>query len=108
MPKRTNDGIFKRCEHSKKTWATCSCAWWMNYRGRKFSLDQIARNRGQQSPRDKQAARKLRDTLRDEIDRGEDPTAKPVVDPQAELTVGDVIDLYVVKYLGKGEKDGKT
>ncbi len=49
MPKRTHDGIKKRCDCPKKQWAKCRHPWWFNFhhggREHRYSLDTIAHSR---------------------------------------------------------------
>ena len=49
MPKRTHDGIKKRCDCPKKQWAKCCHPWWFNFhhggREHRYSLDTIAHSR---------------------------------------------------------------
>ncbi len=112
MPKRTNDGIFKRCSHPKRQWPKCSDAWWFGFyhagRDHRLSLDKIARMRNERVPTSKSEAADWRDKLRGEIRLGQDPMAPeccPGAEPSTELTVGDVLNRYLADYVGKRETD---
>lgn len=54
MPKRTHDGIKKRCGCGKRQWPKCSHPWWFGFhfngREHRYSLDVIARARSIQPP----------------------------------------------------------
>ncbi|HYN06929.1 MAG TPA: site-specific integrase [Vicinamibacterales bacterium] len=107
MPKRTNDGLKKRCTCSKRQWAKCSHPWHFSFhrdgREHRYSLDVVARSRGLKPPTSKTAAEALRDTLRGEIrNRTFEPVATSV---DVSLTVGDLIDRYLTDYVGKKETD---
>ena len=102
MPKRTNDGIKKRCAHKRKTWNDCACPWWFRfYHGREytFSLTKLTQARGEQAPRSKDDAIVWRDRLRAEIRGGMfvDPDAAPLPAPVVDTrrTFGDVCDAYL-------------
>jgi hypothetical protein len=60
MPKRTNDGLKKRCKCGRRKWAKCSHPWHFSfhYRGRehRYSLDAVARSRNQPLPKSKTEA----------------------------------------------------
>jgi hypothetical protein len=68
MPKTTQDGLKKRCPCGRRTWAKCPHPWHFGFhhgeREYRFSLDAIARARGEQPPRSKTEAQALRDRLR--------------------------------------------
>ena len=72
MPKRTNDGVSKRCQH--KRWGDCPDPWWFNlyHRGRehRYSLTKLAEARGEKPPVTKEDALAWRDRLRGEIRAG--------------------------------------
>ncbi len=124
MPKRVHDGLKKRCPRdpatgkrcARKQWAKCSHPWHFSFHhaGRewRFSLDTIARARGQQPPATKTDAEAWRDTLRGEIRSGTfvDPTAPlPAAPIDTRLTFGDVCDKYLSAYVGKvTTPEGKT
>ena len=82
MPKRTNDGIKKRCAHKRKTWNDCACPWWFRfyYDGREyaFSLTKVAQARGEAAPKSREQAVAWRDRLRTEIRAGEAASAGEV------------------------------
>jgi hypothetical protein len=75
-------------------------------RGKKFrfSLDVIAKARGEQPPRTKGDAEALADRIRSEIRAGtfrdpHQPEAASAPDPTALLTVGDIIDTYTTRHV---------
>lgn len=109
MTRHSNDGLYKRCDCSRRSWSKCGHPWHFDYyRGKKFrfSLDKVARARGEQPPRSKGDAEGLRNRLRVEIDGGTfvDPNTKPDASPSnanAVWTVGDLIDAYIEKHVEK-------
>jgi integrase len=115
MPKRTNDGVRKRCRCSKRRWPECEHPWQVNFHHRgknqRFSLDVLARARNEDPPNpfDKREALKWRDRIRTEIRNGTfvDPHApKPEPDRPTRLTVGDVADRYLEKHVqSEGRRD---
>jgi len=68
MPKRTHDGVKKRCGCTKRQWPKCAHPWWFNfhYRGTEYrcSLDKIASARNEPAPTTKHDAVKWRDRRR--------------------------------------------
>jgi len=116
MPKRTNDGVRKRCEHPRRQWSKCPDPWHFNYhhggREYRYSLDVLARHYGERPPRSKTEATRWRDRLRTAIDGGTfvDPDApRPTSEPQADtrLTFGDVADRYLKEHVNKkGRRKG--
>ncbi|HYN08034.1 MAG TPA: site-specific integrase [Vicinamibacterales bacterium] len=111
MPKRTHDGLKKRCKCSKRQWAKCSHGWHFGFhrdgKEHRYSLDVVARSRGLKPPTSKTAAEALRDTLRGEIrNRTFAEPAAPKADAPADtrLTFGDVADKYVEKHV---KRDGR-
>lgn len=106
MPKRTNDGLKKRCGHKRKTWTDCSCPWWFGFhhdgREYRYSLTKLANARRQEPPKSKDDAITWRDRLRAEIRSGAfvDPdTASPAIAAPALLTFGDVCDSYLERHV---------
>ena len=108
--RKTNDGIRKRCDCPRRSWAKCPHGWHFGFhhdgREHRYSLDKIARSRGQRPPASKTEAEAWRDRLRNEIRTGTfvDPDApKPVVAAAADapLTFGDVCDRYLKEFVGK-------
>ena len=106
MPRRTHDGLKKRCAHTRKTWADCACPWWFGFyrdgREYRYSLTKLAHARGEKTPRSKDQAVTWRDRLRAEIRDGTfvDPDIpKPEVPPDTRLTFGDVCELYLKNHV---------
>jgi len=111
MPKRTNDGLKKRCGCGRTRWPKCKHPWYFSlYHGDReyrYSLDGIARARGEQPPVGKLEAESWRDKLRTEIRNGtfSDPGASPIQTQGAPSTVvaaptlSDVADQYLKKHV---------
>ncbi len=106
MPRRTHDGLKKRCAHTRKTWADCACPWWFGFyrdgREYRYSLTKLAHARGEKPPQSKDQAVTWRDRLRAEIRDGTfvDPDIpKPEVPPDTRLTFGDVCELYLKNHV---------
>ena len=103
MPKRTNDGLRKRCRCGVRKWVKCTHPWHFNFRfqGRthRHSLDAIARSRGEPPPASKTEAETWRDTLRNEIRRNVFTLAPPQAQLDGRLTFGDVCDRYLKKHV---------
>jgi integrase len=106
MPKRTNDGVWKRCDCGKRRWPKCEHPWYFNFHAgghsHRYSLDAIARARGQEPPTTKVEAMTWRDQIRGEIRAGTfaDPDAHgPAAPPEARLTFGDVCDQYLARHV---------
>jgi integrase len=108
MPKKTHDGIKKRCEHPRRDWPKCDCPWHFSfhYAGRehRYSLDKIAAARDLKLPRKKADAVALRDALRGEIRGGtfvrpDEPV--PTVVIEVPLTFGEVASRYLRAYVGR-------
>src|SRR5262245_60176573 len=106
MPKRTHDGIKKRCGHKRKTWNDCACPWWFEfYHGRpyRYSLTKLALARGDKPPATNDDAIAWRDGLRSEIRAGTcaDPDSVPSVPAPSDLglTFGDVCDEYLKRHV---------
>jgi integrase len=106
MPKRTHDGIKKRCGCARKRWGECPHPWhfWHFHRDReyRFSLDMIAQARNERPPRSREDAEGLRDRLRIEIRAGtfKDPHAEPEPIPaDTRPTFGYVADQYRDRYV---------
>jgi integrase len=103
--RHSNDGLYKRCDCARRQWLKCAHGWHFDfYKGRKwrYSLDVIARARGEQPPRAKGDAEALRDRIRGEIRSGTftDPHAQPAPVPaDARLTFADVADRYRDRYV---------
>jgi integrase len=108
MPKKKYDGVKKRCDCAIRRWPTCPHPWHFSFHhgGRewRYSLDVIARARGQQPPATKAEALTWRETLRTEIRRGVDPLPPPATTPapptDTRLTFGDVVDDYLKRHVG--------
>ena len=114
MPKRTDDGIRKRCNCGRRRWPKCAHPWHFSFhhgeREYRYSLTVIARTRGEQPPQGKTEARSWRDRLRAEISSGTflGPKTKPEI-ADGRLAFGDVADLYLKRYVGKiTGTDGET
>jgi integrase len=107
MSRQQLGGLSKRCACAHRKWAKCDHAWHFDFfRGRKFrfSLDVIAKARGERPPRNKGDAEALADRIRSEIrsNRFRDPNQPeppPHADPTALLTVGDVVDIYITRHV---------
>jgi integrase len=109
MPKRTHDGLKKRCAHKRKTWTDCACPWWFGFHHGgteyRYSLKKLAQARGLEPPKSKDEAIVWRDRLRAEIRSGTfvepaDQAAAQV--PQSidsRLTLGDVCDEYLKRHV---------
>lgn len=102
-----DDNLTKRCACGARKQLTCDHPWYVDvYRGKRFrySLDVIAKQRGETPPRSKGDAESLRDLIRIEIKNGRfrDPHAKvepaPVVNDMR-LTFGDVTKRYLTDYV---------
>jgi len=111
MPKRTHDGIRKRCTCGPRKWAKCAHPWHFSFhhggKEHRYSIDAIARARNEQPPVGATEAKAWRDTLRGEIRSGTfvDPSAAVVVAPKLDtLTVGDVMDLYLDQHVRVPER----
>lgn len=109
MPKRTHDGIKKRCDCGRRQWPKCSHPWHFSFhhngQEHRYSLDVIARARNGRPPESKAEAIGWRDRLRSEIRAGTfvDPTAPPLtaaVAPDTRLTFGDICDTYLKGHVG--------
>jgi integrase len=115
MPKKVNDGLWKRCTHARKSWRDCACPWWFGFhhngREYRYSLTKVAQARGEPAPRTKEDAIVWRDRLRIEIRAGTfvDPDATPPPSSDARLTVGDIADVYLEKHVRKESRrpDGR-
>jgi integrase len=107
VPRRTNDGLRKRCAHKRKTWNDCACPWWFgfHYGGREFrySLTKLAVVKGEPPPRSKDEATAWRDRLRAEIRSGAfvdpDTVSPPAAVAETRLTFGDVCDEYLKRHV---------
>lgn len=102
MPRKVHDGIRKRCDCLRRQWPKCAHPWHFSFhhhgREHRFSLDVVARARGELPPTTKGDAVAWRDRLRHEIHAGTFvdptvPTPPPAVDVR--LTFGDVADKYL-------------
>ena len=81
MPKRTNDGLKKRCAHKRKTWTDCACPWWFGFHSGAGSIA-LAHEGGARARRGRRCRDEAivwRDRLRAEIRSGTfvDPDAAP-------------------------------
>jgi len=101
MPKRTHDGVKKRCDCSKRRWPKCSDPWWFTFRPKeyRYSLDKIASARQEPAPTSKSDAVKWRDRLRNEIRFGTFAKTTSTPTSDARLTVADVIKEYRTRYV---------
>jgi integrase len=114
--RHNNNGLSKRCDCARRKWLKCDCPWHFDfyfkktahlYQGRakhRYSLDIIAKSRGEEPPRNKHDAESFADRIRSEIRSGTfrapcqpEPPQRP--DPIALLTVGDVIDTYITRHV---------
>lgn len=100
MPKRTNDGIRKRCGCTRRDWAKCSHPWHFNFKhdGRvyRFSInDHEKKPHGYRMPKTEALA--LREGYREAIRHGrfiDDQTT-----PSHTLTFGDCCDRYIAEHV---------
>ena len=107
MPRKVHDGVRKRCGCPRRQWPKCVHPWHFGFhhRGReyRYSLDVIARARGEQPPTTKSDAVKWRDQLRAEIRAGHciDPDAPPPAPEPADvrLTFGDLSAEYLKRHV---------
>ena len=115
MPKRTYDGLRKRCDCGPRKWAKCLHPWHFSFyhahREYRCSLDVVARARNEQPPVGTTEAKAWRDKLRGEIRGGADPTTPPLPTPPlptptdaTRLTVGDVMDRYLDQHVRAPER----
>ncbi len=109
MPTRVHDGVRKRCACGRQRWSKCKHPWHFRFhhgdREYRYSLDAIARARGEPPPASKLEAVAWRDRLRTEIAAGTftDPTTIPAAVAGMSLTFGDVADRYLRTYVGRTE-----
>lgn len=100
MPKRTNDGISKRCDCQRRVWAKCAHPWHFNFHfngvEHRHSLDAVARKEGIRPPASKSEAMAMRDRMRSAIRAG---TFTGTTPPEAGLTFGDVVTAYKTEYV---------
>ncbi len=106
MPRRTDDGIRKRCACGRRRWLKCKHPWHFSYHRDghqyRYSLDVIARDRGEPPPRTRLEATQWRDRLRTELRAGTFRTPGSVAPATGvHFTFGDVADRYLVVYVGK-------
>jgi integrase len=108
MPGRINDGIVKRCRHSRKYWAECRCPWWFSFfhagRAYRYSLRKLAEARHEPPPRTRDEAIAWRDRLRGEIRAGtfRDPDETAASTPAAASTpwtFGDICEQYLARHV---------
>jgi hypothetical protein len=111
MPKRTNDGVRKRCGCSRRQWPKCAHPWHFSFHHGgheyRYSLDTIARARNERPPTTKGEAVSWRDRLRGEIRTGTFvdpdapvPAASVATDGiETRLTFGDTCDVYVKEHV---------
>jgi integrase len=111
MPKRTDDGLKKRCPHTRKSWPMCDCPWWFGFhhggREYRYSLTKIARHRQEDPPATKDAAIRWRDRLRLEIRSGTfiDPDTPVAAAPaDTRLTLGDVCNVYLEQHVRQEQR----
>src|SRR3954463_11400338 len=102
MPKRTHDGIRKRCDCPARQWPKCSHPWHFSFhfggKPYRYSLDEVARARNEKIPTTKGDAVAWRDKLRNEIRSSAflDPHVPPApVDTSGRRTLGNLSDEYV-------------
>ena len=109
MPTRVHDGVRKRCACGRQRWNKCRHPWHFRFhhgdREFRYSLDALARARGEPPPRSKLEAVAWRDRLRTEIAAGTftDPNTPPAPVADMTLTFGDIADRYLRNYVGKIE-----
>jgi integrase len=107
MPRRTHDGIKKRCDCRRKNWAKCPHGWYFNFhhqdKAYRVSLDAVARARHVPPPLTKHEAVLWRDRLRTEIRGGTfvDPSLAPSPSEPSTgaLTFGDVAAQYRTRHI---------
>ncbi len=107
MPRKLHDGIRKRCDCARRQWAKCVHPWHFGFhygdREYRYSLDKVARARGEQPPTTKSDAAIWRDRLRSEIRAGRfvDPDAPAVAPPAPDvrLTFGDICAEYLKRHV---------
>ncbi len=97
------DGLRKRCTCGRRTWAKCIHPWHLAFQhdGReyRFSLDVIAKARGERPPTTKKDAEAWRDRLRGEIRAGTFGGAATAIPTETRLTLGDVVKEYRARYV---------
>jgi integrase len=108
MPKRTHDGLKKRCGCARSTWARCPHAWHFSFhhndREHRHSLDVLTEIRGERRPTSKSEAIGWRDRLRAEIRAGTPVDLAPSAATtfaavNTKLTFGDVCDHYLKRHV---------
>ena len=111
MPKRTNDGLKKRCACGKRKWAKCPHPWQFSFHAHghehRYSLDAVARARGKPLPRSRTEAETWRDLLRNEIRNNVFSIGPPPAAPDGRLALGEVCDRYLKKHVQReGRREG--
>lgn len=107
MSRARNGGLSKRCDCGVRQRIKCPHPWHFDfYKGKKYrySLDVIAKARNEKPPRTRGDAEALADRIRSEIRSGtfrdpNHPEQAPAPDPNALLTIGDVIDIYIRRHV---------
>lgn len=105
MPRRTHDGIRKRCDCAQRQWSKCTHPWHFSFHHGgveyRVSLDKVARQRGQQPPASKTEATAWRDRLRSEIRSGHFAVSGAPAASAADrrVTFGDVCDRYMKRHV---------
>lgn len=106
MPKRTNDGIKKRCAHKCQTWNDCACPWWFGFfraDANTVLADEACARPGRETATVKGRAILWRDRLRSEIGAGTfvdpDETPRLPAPVDSRLTFGDVCEKYLKRHV---------
>src|SRR5688572_15893720 len=107
MPRIRHSGLFKRCGHAVRAWATCPDPWWFRFHHAgneyRFSLHKEA---GKPSGyvMEKDEARKLQSKYKLQIQEGTFRQTAETSKPAIDLTVGDVMTLYVNQHVRTPER----
>lgn len=106
MGRRAHDGLRKRCGcgRGRRKWPRSPHSWHFNFchdgRAYRFSLDVVARARGEQPPGTMAEASGWRDRIRGEIRAGTLGDPKAIPQPVAtQQTLGDVADAYLAQHV---------
>jgi integrase len=106
LPKRTNDGIRKRCACGRRRWPKCPHPWHFSFhhggREHRYSLTVLAHARSEPPPLSKTEAGRWRDRIRAEIASGTlAATRQSLSNVAPAVTFGHVADQYLRQYAGK-------
>ena len=117
MPRTVHDGIRKRCACGPRKWSKCQHPWHFSFHHggheHRYSLEVVARARGEQPPVGKTEAVAWRDRLRGEIRSGVlgrvdvvTVATTPAVVPA--LTFGNVCDQYLDRHVRKPTRGARA